>query len=86
MTARGAWACPARWTGGDGDGAVCEAHETSGGARDPADRGGEGGAGGVAVGMGLTGDVPGDVSDRWGEGLQQSGGAPLLLPQGAVDG
>jgi hypothetical protein len=82
----GAWACTARLTGGEGDGAVCAAHETSGDASDPEARGGEGCAGGVSVVLGLTVDVPGDVPARWVDVLQPSGCAHRLLPHGAGDG
>ena len=58
-----AWAGTAHCPRGEGDGAVCEAHETAVGESHPEDRGGEGGEGGVAVVLRLTVDVPGDGPD-----------------------
>ncbi len=83
---RGAWARTAGWTGGEGDGAVCEAHETTVGESDPEDRGGEGGAGGVSMVIGLTLDVPGDGPNLWGAVLQHSSVAHGFFEQSAGDG
>ena len=82
----GAWACTARLTRGDSDGAVLARDDAASGERDPEDRGGEGCAGGVAVVLGVTVDVPGDVPDLWVDGLQPSGCAHRLVPHGAGDG
>jgi hypothetical protein len=82
----GAWAGTANFTVGEGDRAVLEADDALVGDGDPEDRGGEGGEGGVAVVIGLTVDVPGDVPDLWVEVFQPSGCAHLLFPHGAGDG
>ena len=76
----------AHLTRGDGDGAVCEAHDTAVGESDSEDRRGEGGAGGVAMMMGLTVDVPGDGPDLGGDGLQPSGWAQGGLAKSAGEG
>jgi hypothetical protein len=81
----GAGACTARWTGGQGDGAVCESDQTSVGDGDPEARGGEGGEGRMASGTGLRGDMPGDLPALWGDVLQQSGSAQVFFEAGAVD-
>jgi len=81
----GSWACPGRLTGGEGDHAVLEADGALVGDRDPEDRGGEGGAGGVSVVLGLTMDVPGDGPDLGVDVLQQSGLAHVFLQESAVD-
>ena len=82
----GSWACTARLTIGESDGAVRERDDAVIGDSDPEDIGGEVFAGGVSVVIGLTVDVPGDVPDLWVDVLQQSGCAYLLFPHGAVDG
>lgn len=82
----GTWACTSRFTVDEGDGTVFEAHDTSVGNSNPEDIGGEVWQGGVSVVIGLTVDVPGDSPDLGVDVLQQSGGAHLLFPQGAVDG
>ena len=82
----GAEACTARFTGGEGDGTVCEAHETAVGESDPEDSGGEGGEGGVSVVLGLTVDVPGDGPDLRVDVLQQSGLAHVCFEKCAGDG
>jgi hypothetical protein len=82
----GASARPAHFPGGDGDGTVCEAHDTAVGERDPEDIGGEVCAGGGSVVVGLSGDIPGDVPDWWGAMLQESGVAHVFFADGAVDG
>ena len=82
----GAWACPAGLTVGEGDGAVLEAHEAAVGKSDFADLGGEVCQGGVAVGMGLAVDVPGDGPALGGELLQQTGLAHVFLKESTVAG
>ena len=64
-----AWAGTTHFTIGEGDGAVCEAHETAVGDSNLEDIRGEGGAGRVAMMIGLTVDVPRDGPDLWGDGL-----------------
>ena len=61
----GSWACTARFTIGEGDGAVFEAHDASVGDGDPEDIGGEVFEGRVALCIGLRVDVPGDGPDLW---------------------
>src|SRR5262245_40252550 len=63
----GSWACTARFTIGESDGAVLERDDAAIGDRDPEDIGGEVFEGGVSIVMGLTVDVPGDVPDLWGD-------------------
>lgn len=82
----GAWACPARWTGGDGEGTVCEAPETSRGAGDSEARRGQGGAGRVALGMGLPRDMPRDGPGLGVARLQQPGVAPGVFAEGSGEG
>ena len=82
----GSWACTARCTIGESDGAVLERDEAAIGDSDPEDRGGEVLKGGVAVVLGLTMDVPGAVPDLWIDVPQQPGCAHCLFPHGAVDG
>jgi hypothetical protein len=82
----GAWAGAAHLTGGEGDRAVRERDHAAIGDGDPEDRGGEGGAGGVAVVMGRTVDVPRDGPDLGGDVLQQSGLAHVCFAQSAGDG
>ena len=69
---RRAQAGPAHVPGGARDGAVRAADETVGGAGALEDRGGEGGAGGVAVGVGLTVDIAGAGPALGGAVLQQT--------------
>jgi hypothetical protein len=59
----------AHFPGGERDGAVREADETLIGESDSEDIRGEGDEGGVAVGVGLTVDVPGDGPDLRGDVL-----------------
>ena len=82
----GAWARTAGFTGGEGDGAVFEAHDTAVGESDPEDIGGEVGEGGVSVVIRLTVDVPGDGPDLRVDVLQQSGVAHVFFEERAVDG
>ncbi len=82
----GSWARTARFTVGEGDGAVCEAHDASVGDGDPKDIGGEVCEGRVALCMGLRVDVPGDVPDLWVDVLQQSSLAHVFFEDSAVDG
>ena len=82
----GAWACTARFTIGEGDGAVVELDDATVGDGDPEDIGGEVLEGRVAVWIGLTVDVPGGVPDRWVDVLQQSSFGHLLFANGSVDG
>ena len=82
----GSWACTARLTIGDGAGVVCEAHDASVGDGAPADRGGEVLEGRVAMGMGLTVDVPGDVPALGVEVRQQSSVAHVFCEDGSGDG
>jgi hypothetical protein len=82
----GAGAGMADFPRAEGDRAVCEAHETAGGESDREDRGGAGGAGRVAVVVGLTLDVPGEGPDLGGDILQQSGGAQGVFAEGAGEG
>jgi len=79
----GSWACTAGCTVGDG--MVLESHETSIGDGAPEDRGGEGGAGGVARGTGLRVDGPGDVPTLWSDILQPSGLVHLFFAEGSGD-
>jgi hypothetical protein len=81
----GAWACTARLTGGEGEGAVYEAYDTSIGDGDPEDRRGQGGEGRGAMRSGLTMDVPGDGPDLWVDMLPQSGLTPIVFEDGSVD-
>jgi hypothetical protein len=82
----GAWARTAKFTGGEGDGVVCETHEALVGDGDPEDRGGKGGEGGVSVVIGLRVDVPGEVPALWVDMLQESGVAHVFFEDGAGDG
>jgi hypothetical protein len=65
--------------------AVLEAYEAAMGEGAPEDLGGQGGAGGVAVRIGLTVDVPGDGPHVGGDGLQPSGLAPIFFADGTGD-
>jgi hypothetical protein len=69
----GAWPCTAHFPGGEGDRTIREADEALGGESDLEDIGGEGGEGGVAVGLRLTVDVPGEGPDLGSDVLQQPG-------------
>jgi hypothetical protein len=80
-----AWTGTAGFTVGEGDGAVCEAHDTSVGDSDPEDIRGEVGEGRVSVVIGLTMDVPGDGPDLRINVFQQSSCMHLLFPQSAID-
>ena len=76
----------APFPGGEGDRAVLERDEAAVGDGDREAIRGEGGAGGVAVGVGLTVDVPGDGPDLGGDGLQQSGVAHGFFAERTGDG
>ena len=80
------WACTAHFTVRERDGAVREADEALVGESDLEDRGGEGGEGGMAVGMGLTMDIPRDGPDLGLDVLQPSGVAPLWFEERTGDG
>ena len=82
----GAWACTSRLTIGEGDGAVCEAHDTSIGDGDSEDRRGQVCEGRVALWIGLTMDMPRDVPSLWVDMLQQPGLAHVFFEDGSVDG
>jgi len=82
----GAWACTARFPGGEGDGAVCEAHDTAMGDGDAEDRRGQGCAGRVALWIGLTLDMPRDGPSLWVARLQQPGWAHVFCEDGSGDG
>jgi hypothetical protein len=82
----GAWAGTANFTRGKSDRAILEADQTLGGESDLEDRGGERGAGGAAMVMGLPVDVPGDGPDLGIDVLQQAGLAHLFFEERAVDG
>jgi hypothetical protein len=85
LKGRGAEAGTAYFPGGDGDGTVCEAYDAAVGDRNPEDLGGEGGAGGVAMVIGLTVDVPGHGPHPGLDVLQPSGVAPVVFEAGAGD-
>jgi hypothetical protein len=82
----GAEACTAPWPGGDGDGTVREAHAATVGDGPVADRGGKGGDGGVAGGLGLRVHMPGDGPALGGNVLPQPGMAHLCLAERTGDG
>ena len=71
--------------GGEGDGAVAKAHDTAVGESDPEDIRGEGSAGGVAMVLGLTVDVPGDGPALWVAMLQEAGVGHVFCEDGAVE-
>ena len=73
-------------TGGEGDSAVFEAHETSIGDGDPEDIRGEVLEGRVAIVACLRVNVPGDVPDLWVDVLEPSGLAHIFFEEGSVDG
>jgi hypothetical protein len=79
-------ACTTHFTVGEGDRAVRQADETVVGDGDLEDIGGEVGESGVAVGLGLTMDVPGDGPDLWVDVLQQAGLAHAFFEERTVDG
>jgi hypothetical protein len=81
----GAGARIAHFTVGEGDRTVREADEALVGDGDPANRGGEGGEGGVSVVIGRTMDVPGDGPDLWVDVRQQSGLAHIFVKESAVE-
>jgi len=80
------WARTANFSVGAGDRAVLEADDTSVRDGDSEDIGGEGGEGGVAVGLRLTMDIPGDGPDLRGDALQEPGLAPLFFEERTGDG
>jgi hypothetical protein len=86
VEAGSAAAGPADFPGGAGDRPVPEADETVVGEGDCADRGGQGGAGGVAVVMGLTRDIPGDGPARRIALLQQASVAHGFFAEGTGEG
>ena len=79
------WACTAHFSVGERDRTVREADEALVGESDLEDRGGEGGEGGVAVGVRLTVDVPGDSPDLGIDVLQETGSAHVFFEDGAVE-
>ena len=81
-----AWAGTAELTGGEGDGAVLERDDAAVGDGDLEDRGGEGGEGRVAVGVGLAVDVPVGMPDQWVDLLQQSSLVHIFFEESAVNG
>jgi hypothetical protein len=81
----GTWPCTSRFAGGEGDGAVLKAHDTTVGDGDLADIWGEVFAGGVAVCVGLAVDVPGDVPELGIDLTEKSGLGHFLLADGSVD-
>jgi hypothetical protein len=80
------WAGTAHLTVRKRDGAVREADEALVGESDLEDRGGEGGEGGMAVGIGLTLDIPRAGPALWIDGLPPSGLAPLCFEERTGDG
>jgi hypothetical protein len=82
----GAWAGTAHFPVGAGDRTVLERDHAAIGDGNPEDLRGEGGAGGVAVVIGLTVDVPRDGPALGGDVLQQSGLAHVVFAERAVDG
>ena len=83
---RGAEADPAHFPGGEGDRAVVQADETVVGDGALEDRGGQGGAGGMAIGRRLTMDVPRDGPDLRVDLLPQSSVAHGVCAEGTGDG
>jgi hypothetical protein len=81
-----AGACPAGLTGGEGDGAVLQVHDTAVGDSAPEDIRGKVLEGRVSVVIGLPGHVPGAGPDLGGDVLRQSSSAHLLFPKGPRDG
>jgi hypothetical protein len=82
----GAWARTARFTVGDGDGAVLERNDAAVGDGDLEDRGGAVCEGRVAVGVGLAVDVPVDVPDQWVDLCQQSSLVHIFFEARTVNG
>jgi hypothetical protein len=82
----GAGTRPARCPGGEGHGAVLEAHDTAVGDRDLEDIGGEGGKGGGAVVMRPTVDIPGDGPDLGIDVLPQASLAHLGFEERTGEG
>ena len=81
-----AWAGTAACTGGEGDGAVRARDDAAVGDGDCEDRGGEGGEGRVAVGVGLAVDVPMGVPDQGVDLRQQSSLVHIFFEERAVHG
>ena len=77
---------PAHGAGGAGARAAREGAKALVGDRDLQDRGGERGAGGVALGVRLTGAMPGDGPALRREVLQPTSGAPLFCAEGTGEG
>jgi hypothetical protein len=86
VEAGGAGTPTAHCPGGEGARALRERDNAAVREGDLEDIRGEGGEGGVSVGMGLTVDVPGESPDLRGEGLEQSGLAHLCCAEGAGEG
>jgi hypothetical protein len=86
MTSRGVEACTAHFPGGAGDRVVREADAAWVGDGALEDRGGKGGAGGMAAVLGLRVDVPGDGPDLGSALLQATGLAQVFFDQSAVEG
>jgi hypothetical protein len=82
----GAEACAAHFPVGERDRTVREANETVVGDGDLEDVGGEVGKGGVAVGLRLTVDIPGDGPDLGGDALQEPGLMHLFFEERTVNG
>ena len=82
----GAWAYTANFPRGKSARAILEADKTLVGESALEDRGGERGAGGAAMVLCLTVDVPGDGPDLGSEVLQQAGLAHLFFEERAGDG
>ena len=80
----GAWACTAHFTGGEGDRAVRERDKAAVGDGAPADRGGEGGARGGAVVLGLAMAIPGESPRLRSARLQTTSGAHVFCEARAV--
>jgi hypothetical protein len=77
---------PAPCTGGARNRAGLAADAAARGEGAPEALRGKGGAGGVAVRMGLTVDVPGEGPPVGGDGLPQAGVAPLGFADGTGEG
>jgi len=82
----GAWAGAAHFPVGEGDGTILEAHDAAIGDGDLEDRGGEVGEGGVAVGIGLAMDIPGDRPGLRIDLFQQTCLAHVVFEERTVDG
>jgi len=81
----GAEACTAHFPVGEGDCAIVQAYDTAVGASDLKNIRGKVLEGRMSVVLGLTVHVPGDGPDLGVDGLQQSGEAHLLFPNGTID-